>query len=135
MVVTDFCEAESGSELLSGLPCDTGLERHGIVACVVKQTEVAAEVHEQRELLTDGATHVTDVRLQSQRVGGDSLFENLGLIETVASAKSHLPMVVDHVTHLRSDGETRGILLNACTEAATDPNLCVSSEDACKGKS
>ena len=127
MVVTDFSEAESGSELFGGLPCDTRLECHGIVTGIVKQTEVAAEVHEQRELLTDGATHVTDIGLKGQRV-------DVACGKTIVSTKSDLPFVVDHITHFRSDGEMSVVLLDASSKAATNPYLCVCSEDACEGK-
>ena len=138
VVVTDFAEAESGSELLGCLPCDTGLERHGIVASVIEQAEVTAEVHEQGELLSDGATHITDVGLKSQSVSGvgDYVTKNLDLvlIEAVTSAKGDLPMVVDHITHFRGDGEARVVLLNASAEATADPNLSIGRENACEGK-
>lgn len=138
VVVTDFAETESSSPMVGSHPGDTRLDCHSIVASVVKQTKITAKVEKQRELANSGG-NVTNVRLKSQRVGvmGDSFSEHigLGLCETVASTKSYLPLVVDGIANLRGDGEMSVVFLNTCTQAAADPYLCISSEDACKGKS
>ena len=138
VVVTDFAETESSSPMVGSHPGNTRLDCHSIVASVVKQTKITAKVEKQRELANSGG-NVTNVRLKSQRVGFacDSFSKHidLGLVETIASTKSYLPLVVDGITHLGSNRETGLILLNACAKAAADPNLSVCSENANEGKS
>ena len=134
MVIACETEAESSSELLSSSPSDTRTETHSIAA-LIDQTEVASQVHEQGELMSDSAANVTDVRLKAQFVCGNSLAQNLVLGEAIAGTKGHRPMVVDVVAKFGRDRELGVIFIDFGTDAATNPGLSVDRENAYEGKS
>ncbi len=138
MVIAGETKAESSSELLGSCPSNARTEAHSITVSV-NQTEITCQIHEQGELLSDGATHVADVRLKAQHVSGvgDFFTKDLDLVlsEAVACTQGYRPLVVDVVANFRGDGEVGVVIVNRCTNTTTDPYLSVSGENACKGKS
>ena len=127
MVVTGETETESCCELFSSLPCDTGTEAHS-PTFFVNQADITSQIQEQRELLANGATHVTDVRLKGQFVGNVNIVfssrkksRSYHTIEAVASTKSNLPLIIDDVTNFRVDVKSCVVFINLTTDTAADP--------------
>ena len=134
VVIASEAKAESSSELLGSSPSDARTETHSIAA-LVDQTEVTGQVHEQGELVADGAANVTDIRLKAQFVSGNFFAQKvLVLGEAIAGAKGYRPMVVDVVAKFGRDGEVGVILIDFGTDATTNPSLSISRENACEGK-
>lgn len=131
VVVAGKSEAEGSGESFGSSPSDTGTEgqspTHGVFSAVnrVAQIEVTSQIQEQGELLADGATHVTNVRLKGQFVDCQFflLAHNFELVlgEAVASTQSNGPMVVDVVANFRSDAELGVVLVKLGVDAATNP--------------
>ena len=125
MIVTSEAETEGSGKLLSSLPCNTRTEAQCPTSCI-NQTEITSQISKQRELLADGATHVTDVRLKGQDVGGvgkliTEQICSLVLSETITSAESDLPLVIDDITNFRIDVKASVVLINCSTDTAADP--------------
>ena len=133
VVIAGEAKAESGSELLGSSPSDARTETHSITRGV-NQAKVASQVHEQGELMADGAANVTDVRFKAQFVSSNTLAQNLVLGKAVASAKGNRPMIVDVVANFGRDGELGVIIIDLGTDATTNPSLSIGRENASKGK-
>ena len=132
-VVASESETESSGELIGSSPSNARTEAHspthGVFSGVdhVTKIEVTGQIQEQRELVADGATHITDVRLKGQVVDLHFvLFAQkfkLGLSETVASTQSNGPMVVDVVTNFRSDAEMGVVLVEGSVDTTANPPI------------
>ena len=119
MVVSDLSKAESCCKLIRSLPSNTGLEGHGIGIPCIEQCDVTAKINEQRELVSNGTTHITNVWLEEEQVGrirdGGSKSFRFVLVETVIHAKSQLPLVVDCVTNFGSNVKSHVVLFHLST--------------------
>ena len=61
VVIASIAKTESSGKLLSSLPSDTRTQHDCITFTSIKQFEVTSQIHEQRELLSDGTTHIADI--------------------------------------------------------------------------
>ena len=121
MVVTDSTKTEGGGELLSSLPSDTGTEHHCKSLWSVEQCEVTSQIDKQRELLADGATHVTDVGFEEQGICGEAT----NTAKIVFSTQGDLPLFVNAVTNFRGDRDFSVVLFNSSANTATNPHLSI----------
>ena len=116
MVVTNLTETESSCELVRSLPCDTRLEGHCIsILGSIKQSDVTTKIYEQGEFVTNGATHITNIRLEIQSVGGNGCQFGFCLVKTIVNSKSYLPLVVDCIAHFRSNVKSHVVLFHLST--------------------
>jgi len=123
MIITGKAKTEGCSELFSSCPSNTGIEAHCPTGSV-NQTEITSQIHEERELLADGAAHVTDIGFKGKIVSCNSS-QSLVLCKTILYTESDLPLVIDDIAGFRIHTEMHVVVINLGTDTATNPNLGV----------
>ena len=129
VIVTNLGKTEGCREFFGGLPCNTGLEHHCIITLrCIQQREIACQIDKQGEFVTNCATHVTYVWLKVQHIGSITTTGSHSIIDT----ESHLPLIVDAITHFWGKFNRCQTFLSTCTKTAANPNLGIGRHNSCK---